>query len=102
MSPGVRQSIVVVFVLAAFAPPARADVVHVATVVDGASAFTDSVRTAFEREIASYFGRGQVVDFPERYAVAGDWTPQSAAAAIDRLFASKDVDIIVALGPASS
>ncbi len=91
-------------VLAAFVLPGQAcgEPAHVGTVVDGASVYTDSVRSAFEREITSYFGGGQEVDFPERLALAADWTPQGATAAIDQLLARKDVDVIIALGPVGS
>jgi outer membrane protein TolC/ABC-type uncharacterized transport system substrate-binding protein len=75
---------------------------HVGIVLDGASAYTDSVRAAFVREIAAYFGRAQTVDFPARHVIAADWTQQGAAAAIDQLLARQDVDIIVALGPVGS
>src|SRR5437867_8509687 len=84
------------------APQARGEPAHVGIVLDGASAYTDSVRSAFEREIAGYFGQAQLVDFPERYTLAGDWTHQGAAAAIDQLMARKDVSIVLALGPVGS
>src|ERR1700741_3511197 len=91
-------------IAAASGPPRipRGDPAHVGVVLDGQSTFTDGVRRAFEREIASYFGDERVVDFPERHALAADWTRQGAAAAIEQLLARKDVDIVVALGPVGS
>jgi outer membrane protein TolC len=75
---------------------------HVGVVLDGASAFTDSVRAAFEREIAAFFGVDTVVDFPPALRLAADWTPAGARAAIDRLMADTAADLVLALGPIGS
>ena len=82
--------------------PACGEPAHIGIVLDGASAFTDSVRAAFEREITAYFGSDRTVDFPERHTLAADWTHDGVAAAIDQLVARKDVAVIVALGPVGS
>ncbi len=75
---------------------------HVGVVLDGPSAFTDSVRAAFEREIAAFFGPDTVVDFPEQYRVAADWTTAGVGAAIDRLLAERGVQLVLTLGPIGS
>ncbi len=75
---------------------------HIGIVLDGRSAFNDSGRVAFEREIIAFFGTERVVDFPPQYALAVDWTSAGATAAIDRLLGDRGVDVVVALGPIAS
>jgi outer membrane protein TolC len=75
---------------------------HVGIVLDGASAFTDSMRVGFEREIAGFFGADSLVDFPQQYRLAADWTPGGAGAAIDRLLGERGVDLVLTLGPIGS
>ena len=70
--------------------------------LDGASAFADSVRSAFEREITGFFGPDTVVDFPQQYRIAADWTPAGVSAAIDRLLADSGANLVVTLGPIGS
>ena len=100
----VRRCVVLTVLCVAIVAPrnASAEPAHVGLVLDGASAFSDSVRSAFEREIIGYFGNQRTVDFPERHTIAADWTRQGAEAAIDQLLARRDVDIVVALGPVGS
>jgi hypothetical protein len=74
----------------------------VGIVLDGTSAFTDSVRAEFEREIGSFFGQDTAVEFPPEHRQTGDWTPAGVAARIDDLLADSAVDLVLALGPVSS
>ena len=75
---------------------------RVGIVLDGPAAFPDSVRVAFEREIAAFFGAERAVDFPPRARVEGDWSAAGTGAAIDRLLADSGVDLVLALGPIGS
>ena len=60
------------------------------------------MRSAFEREITGFFGPDTVVDFPQQYRIAADWTPAGVNAAIDRLLADSGANLVVTLGPIGS
>ena len=74
---------------------------RVGVVMDGPSATADSARAVLEREVLA-FGAGAGVEFPARSRIAADYTASGTDAAIERLLADKDVDLILALGPIGS
>lgn len=82
-------------------PPRRGST-KVGLVLDGASAFNDTIRVAFEREISAFFGTEHAVAFSSRTTLAADWSGAGASAAIDRLVADTGVDLVLALGPIGS
>jgi outer membrane protein len=75
--------------------------VRVGVVLDGPSLAADSDRTILEQEVLG-FGAGPGVEFPARYRLTGDYTVAGVAAALDRLLAEKEVDVVLALGPIGS
>lgn len=75
---------------------------RVGVVLDGPSVSIDSVRMGFEREIGEFFSTGAGVEFPARARLTADYTAVGVAAAIDRLLADPNVDIVLALGPIGS
>jgi len=86
--------------LAAAAEPAKAIVVGV--VVDGPWSRNAEVLEMFEREIREV-ARGEFeVTLPEAKRIEADWTAAGVTAAVDRLLADPDVDVVIALGVLSS
>lgn len=75
---------------------------HVGVLLDGPSPLNDSLRAGFVREIEAFFGAERPIDFPARHSLAADWTPMGVNAALDRLLADPDVDLVLALGPIGS
>jgi len=75
---------------------------RVGVVLDGRSVFTDSSFAEFQREIAAFFGPSPVIQFPPEAVIYADWSRASAGAALDRLFADRAVDAVIALGPIGS
>lgn len=75
---------------------------RIGVVLDGASPTVDAARAAFEREVTDFFEGGAAVSFPANWRLTGDWTLAGANAALDRLLAAPDVDLVLALGPIGS
>lgn len=73
----------------------------VGVVLDGPSSTADSARAVLEQEVIA-FGAGPGVEFPARFRTTGDYTVTGVDAAIDRLLADRDVDLVLALGPIGS
>lgn len=75
---------------------------RVGVVLDGPSPVSDSIRVQFEREVAAFFGSAPGVTFPARARLTADYTLAGSAAALDRLLADREVDVVLALGPIAS
>ncbi|MFN8653868.1 MAG: TolC family protein [Gemmatimonadales bacterium] len=72
----------------------------VGVVLDGPSLTNDSARAVLEGEVLT-IAPGNV-RFPARARLTGDYTTAGVNAAIERLLADKDVDLVLALGPIGS
>lgn len=81
---------------------AAAAPLRVGVLLDGPSPTVEAARAAFEREVTEFFGGGAAVTFPASRRLVGDWSLAGAQAALDRLLADPEVDLVLALGPIGS
>lgn len=83
--------------LAAFAAPAAAREVRVATLADGPWPGAILIRTLVQKELTELAGGELTVTFPPALQVHGAWTADSVRAQLDGLLADPSVDVIVAI-----
>ncbi|MDH3604375.1 MAG: hypothetical protein OEU26_32620, partial [Candidatus Tectomicrobia bacterium] len=81
----------------ASASASRLPVVRIGMVQDGVSS-GDDVAAVFEKEIRDLLEGEYAVRFPDAMRLQADWTMAGVKAAMDRLLASRQVDMILALG----
>ena len=77
-------------------------VVHVGIVRDGPSAIVEDLGEAIQREVLTLTAGEFDVRFEPRHLITAEWTEKSVTAAIDRLFADPEVDLILAQGSLAS
>ncbi len=75
---------------------------RVGVVLDGALETTRAALAAFRAEIAAFFGNDARVSFDSAQVAYADWTVRGVRTAVDRLFADRAVDVVVALGALGS
>ncbi len=77
-------------------------VVRIGIVLDGPSDRNSKMQREFQQQIVDFFSGQREVRFPSEKIIAGDWTVAGVKAAIDRLLADKEVDVVLALGAIGS
>lgn len=88
------------------ASPARAqmgcDPCTIGLVLDGPWDRNDEVRSSIEDEIVDLVGADVRVVFPAEKRLVADWSLDGARAAVERLLADPEVDILLTSGPVAS
>jgi outer membrane protein len=82
--------------------PASARQVHVGVLIDGPAAREDISADALERAAAEVYGDGLRLTVAPQARLNGDWSASALNAALDRLEADPQVDVVVTLGFAAS
>ena len=84
------------------AAPLAAREVRVGVVIDGPSAREDISAESLERAAAAVYGEGLTLTVAPTARLDGNWNVQTLNAALDRLEADPQVDVVVTLGFAAS
>ena len=85
-----------------FAPIVQAKTIQVGIVYDGNSTQFEAEKKIFINEIQSMSRGAHTVNFPADTALSGGWDVKKINQALDRLMASKTVDMILVLGEVST
>src|SRR5688500_5392576 len=72
--------------------------VRIGWVSDGPWVLQEEVSGAFEREIVDLLGADVAVSFPADKKLVADWTVAGVRAAVDRLLADPEIDLVLGLG----
>ncbi len=75
---------------------------RVGIVTDGSTAADRALVELYRKEISNMAGQDKVVRFPSRWILSGHDTRQGVRKALRRLFSSRDIDMILALGVIAS
>lgn len=76
--------------------------VRIGIAMDGPWERNEELRLLFEKEIRDLLEGEFDVQFPEKYRLVADWSAAGVKAALDRLLAAPDVDLVLALGVLAS
>jgi outer membrane protein TolC len=82
--------------------PASARQVHVGVLIDGPAAREDISADALERAAGEVYGDGLTLTVARQARLNGDWSVSALNAALDRLEADPQVDVVVTLGFSAS
>lgn len=80
----------------------RSQPIIIGVVLDGPSEKAAPIRAALEREVLALAGEEFKIRFPKNKRLQANWTANGITAAVDRLLADPQVDLIITLGVISS
>lgn len=81
---------------------AQGDPIVVGVVIDGPWERNDEIRALFRQEILTLTEGEFDVRFPPEKEIIADWSRNGVAAALDRLLADPEVDLLLSVGPLGS
>ncbi len=81
---------------------AQLPVKRIGIVIDGPWERNDEIRSLFQKEILDLLQRDYDVRFPRDKLIVADWTVGRVKAALDRLLADPEVDLVIASGVLAS
>jgi len=93
----------VLLLLAAIpAPAAEPETVRIGIITDGPGQRIDEFVDLVRAEVEELLGETRSVSWPEGARVTGDWSPAGVTAALDRLAARDDIDLVISAGFAAA
>ncbi len=76
--------------------------VQVGVILDGPSERFAGMQREFQKQIVEFFSGEYDIRFTPENTIEGDWTVAGIKAAVDRMLANKNVELVLALGAISS